>query len=211
MSSSWDGHYTAGKSELLYPDENLVRLVTKFLAGRGSEALTALDMGCGTGRHLKLLDDLGVAVAAGMDISHRGLVVSRHFSSTLFRADNRSLPLKSDSIDIAIAWGSLHYASKDDLAVMISEILRVVRPGGRLFATLRSSRDTHLKKGSHLGNDTWITDLADIEGSLVSFYREDEVRNSFATFASCEIGLIERSLMGDLSRVLSHWVIDAER
>ena len=125
--------------------------------------------------------------------------------------DSRALALKSSSLDIAVAWGSLHYAAKEELPVMLEEIRRALKKNGRLFATLRSSAIAFLKRGRHLGNDTWITDLSDIKGSIVSFYAEDEVRKAFSIFSSFSIGLIERTIMGNLDQVLSHWVIDAEK
>ena len=212
MSASWDGHYGSAKSELFFPDENLVRLLKKWMAPGGTADPVAADIGCGSGRHLKLFHDLGIAQTIGTDISHRGLVTCRkNFSSPLVQNDSRALALKSSSLDIAVAWGSLHYAPKDELPVMLEEIRRALKKNGRLFATLRSSRDTFLKKGRHLGNDTWITDLSDIKGSIVSFYAEDEVRKAFSIFSSFSIGLIERTIMGNLDQVLSHWVIDAEK
>jgi hypothetical protein len=94
---------------------------------------------------------------------------------------------------------------------MIGEILRILKKGGRLFGTLRSSRDTYLKKGTHRGNDEWITDARDIRSSLVSFYREDEVKDALSGFSDCSYGMMERTLAGDLSSVLSHWFYWAEK
>lgn len=212
MNASWDGHYGSGKSELFFPDENLVRLMKRRMAAGGIKDPVTADIGCGSGRHLKLFEDLGITRIVGTDISHRGLVsCKKNFRAPLVQSDNRTLAMKSSSIDIAVAWGSLHYAAKEELPVMLGEIHRVLRPEGRVFATLRSFRDTYLKKGRHLGNDTWITDLSDISGSIVSFYSESEVREAFSIFKSCSIGLIERTIMGNLDQVLSHWVIDAEK
>ena len=212
MNIEWDRHYETARSELFFPDENLVRLLNKYLRERGNADLTAADIGCGSGRHIKLCSDLGIKTVLAMDISHRGLMsCKKNFSSCPIQNDNRALPLKEHSIDVAIAWGSLHYAAKDDLALMIGEIRRTLKERGRMFATLRSSRDTHLKMGTDLGNNTWVTDLSDIRGSVVSFYDEDEVRTALSAFSSFRLGLIERTIMGDLGKVLSHWVIDAEK
>jgi SAM-dependent methyltransferase len=210
--TSWESHYTAGKSELLYPDENLVRLLKKNrLLGSPAE-LTAVDLGCGSGRHLRLLADLGIPRVIGLDSSYNALVISRRqCPGPLLQGNNLSLPLKSGSADIVIAWGSLHYNNKYDLIAMLEEILRILKIGGCLFATLRSSRDTYLKRGRHLGNDTWITDLNDISGSTASFYNEDELKVSFSIFSEFTYGLMERTLMGDITALISHWVIQARK
>ena len=208
---SWETHYTSGRSELLYPDENLVRLLKKNLPpDAGSAAIVAVDLGCGSGRHLKLLGDLGLGRAIGMDSSMNALRLSRkNFDVPLVRCDNRHIPLKPDSVHVVIAWGSLHYDRKSELGTMLSEIGRVLRTGGQLFATLRSGRDTFLKKGRHLGDDTWVTDLDDINGAVVSFYGEEEIKKEFSLFSQCRYGLMERTLIGDTSSLISHWVIHA--
>jgi ubiquinone/menaquinone biosynthesis C-methylase UbiE len=210
--ASWETHYTAGKSELLYPDENLVRLLKKNPILRSPSGLTAVDLGCGSGRHLKLLAGMGVSNILGLDASYNALVISRkQCPGPLLQGNNLHLPLKSGSADIVIAWGSLHYSNKYDLIAMLEEILRVLKEGGYLFATLRSGRDTYLKRGKHLGNDTWITDLNDISGSTASFYSEEELNVSFSIFNEFTYGLMERTLMGDISALISHWVIEARK
>lgn len=207
----WEDHYTSARSELSYPDENLVRLIRKSLSRFGELAgITAVDVGCGSGRHLKLLSELGIPRTIGMDASYNALSISRKWRpGLLLQADNMHLPLKDGSADIVIAWGSLHYNVKEDLSPMLQEISRVLKKGGALFATLRSSRDTYLKKGKHLGDDTWVTDLGDIHGSIASFYNEDELRKAFSSFGTFTYGLMERTLVGDMSSLISHWVIEA--
>ncbi|MBN2157752.1 MAG: class I SAM-dependent methyltransferase [Spirochaetes bacterium] len=208
---SWEAHYGKEKSELIYPDENLVRLLKKNLAGLGdTPKITAVDLGCGSGRHLKLLGDLGISNAIGLDPSAKALAMSRrHYPGTLLQGNNKQIPIRDQAADIVIAWGSLHYNSKDDLKEMVDEIHRILKPDGFLFATLRSSRDTYLKKGKHIGNDTWITDLSDIQGSMVSFYEEHEMRTAFSIFTEFSYGLMERTLIGELSSLISHWIIEA--
>jgi SAM-dependent methyltransferase len=206
----WDLHYTKEKSELVYPDENLVRLLKKRLSGQPHSSIIAVDLGCGSGRHLGLLNDLSVAHAIGLDSSTHALrLAQKRFPRRLVRADISGLPLKDSAADIAIAWGSLHYGEKERLPALLGEIMRILAPGGHLFATLRSSRDTYLKKGRHLGNDVWVTSLDDLDGSIVSFYTEDELVRSMSKFGKVEYGLIERTLVGDIGVVISHWVVHA--
>ena len=212
-AQSWDKHYTSVKSELLYPDENLVRLLKKYILLVGDPSkITAVDLGCGSGRHMKLLAELGISGCVGIDTSFNALVISRkHCPGPLLQGNNKHIPLKDNVADIIIAWGSLHYNNKIDLITMLEEIQRILKHDGCLFATLRSSRDTYLKKGKHLGNDTWITDLHDINGSIASFYTEDELKTAFSIFREFTYGLMERTLMGDMSSMISHWIIQSRK
>ncbi len=209
----WEDHYTGARSRLDYPDENLVRLLSRGLARTGAApGATAVDLGCGSGRHLGLLRELGVQRVIGTDASFNALSVSKRWGpGLLLQADNIHLPLKDASADIIIAWGSLHYNAKDDLAPMLEEVRRVMKTGGVLYATLRCSRDTYLKKGKHLGNDVWATDLEDIRGSIASFYDEQELREAFSSFGGFRYGLMERTIVGDIASLISHWVIEARK
>ncbi len=209
---AWDRHYTRDRSVLRYPDENLVRMLAPFLRDREARSLRALDLGCGTGRHVGLLVEMGLVRPAGLDTSFNALsLCAGLYDAPFVQADARSLPLKSGSLDIVVAWGSLHYTVKEDLAPMLAETLRVLGKGGALFGTLRNSRDSFLKKGVHLGNDVWATGNGDIESSTVAFYSEDELRAALSPFSAFRYGFMERSPLGRPDSVISHWYFQAEK
>ncbi|MCP4133831.1 MAG: class I SAM-dependent methyltransferase [bacterium] len=200
------------RSILSYPDENLVRLLKKSLAVKegASQDRVVVDLGCGSGRHLRLLEELEVPYIVGVDASLNGLKISKeNRSSLLIQGDNKKIPLKDNTADIIIAWGSLHYDDKDLFPAMLKEIHRVLKKGGCLLGTLRSVRDSYLRRGKHLGNNVWETDLNDINGTTVSFYSEEELQSSFNIFSNISYGFMERSLLGDMDRVISHWVFKA--
>lgn len=210
MQPEWHQHYTRNKSGLTYPDENLVRLLAKNIKNaKGDDAQTAVDIGCGSGRHLKLLYDFNIPNIIGTDISLNALTLAAALPAVkqkLILSDNKKLPIKDLSIDIAVAWGSLHYGTKDELPIMVKEIFRILKTGGRFMGTLRSSRDTMLKKGRCLGNDVWQTSLADIAGATVSFFDKEELPDIFSRFKQFDFGLAERSMLGDTASIVSHWI-----
>lgn len=206
----WDIHYGREKSVLLYPDENLVRLLRPYLEGKTAD-LMAVDLGCGSGRHIRLMKELGIGSVLGLDNSFEALRLCRDLGLDAVRGEMTKVPLESSSVDIAVAWGSLHYSPKGEMKDMLAEIHRVLKEGGRLFGTLRTTRDTYLRKGKHLGDETWITDLSDIRSSLVSFFSEEELKGAMRFFARSSYGLMERSAMGDTARVISHWFFWAEK
>ncbi len=214
-NKAWDTHYTRAKSVLLYPDENLIRILRSFLSDKTREeieSLVSIDLGCGTGRHLKLLHESGIKDIIGLDTSSNALKICKElYPFKLVRASNNSMPFRDSCFDIAITWGSLHYCAKDMLPAQFVEIHRVLKNGGCLFGTLRSEMDTYLKKGRHMGNDTWITDLEDIKNSVVSFYSENELISMMEIFSRFQYGIIERTLIGDIKKRISHWIFRAEK
>ncbi|MCX8122709.1 MAG: class I SAM-dependent methyltransferase [Spirochaetes bacterium] len=203
----WNTHYTRDASVLLYPDEQLVRMLSKHAANKAR----AIDVGCGTGRHIKLLYEFGCNYVVGIDISFNALVQSKKVLHADFvQAEIQNLPFGDSSFDIAVAWGSLHYAKKDMLPVMLHEIKRILAPHGVLFGTLRSENDTYIARGKHLGNNIWETDLTDIKGAVVSLYSLEEVKTYLNVFSEYHIGLMERTLLDDLTKKLSHWYFYAQ-
>jgi tRNA (uracil-5-)-methyltransferase TRM9 len=97
--------------------------VESFCADRTAE--TALDLGCGNGRHVELLTEHADRVA-GLDISRELLTIAadRVPTATLIEGDASRLPLADDSVDLAVYVATLHHlpsrtlrrASLDELA-----------------------------------------------------------------------------------------------
>lgn len=212
-TNEWNSHYKKNKSILSYPDENLVRLIAHRIKEGGSgDDLRAIDIGCGSGRHIALLQDSGIREVCGSDYSFNALGICRDAGfPMLVNCDNRNLPFRDGTFDIAVAWGSLHYSSKDEMRLMLKEVKRIIKKGGALFATLRRDNDTYLKTGTHLGNNTWRTGLDDLTGSVASFFREEELEDTFGIFEHFSYGWMERTVIGDTSKVISHWIISAQK
>ncbi len=211
IKSEWNSHYKKNKSVLSYPDENLVRLVAREL-NNSSADINAIDIGCGSGRHLALLENFGVSGIYGTDYSYNALDICKKAGyNNLVNCDNTKLPFTDGMFDIAIAWGSLHYSTKEQTALMAGEIRRILKTNGSLFATLRRDNDTYLKTGTHLGNNTWNTGLNDLSGTVASFFSIDEVKGIFINYSDLRIGWMERTIVGDTEKVISHWIISAKR
>lgn len=208
----WESHYKKSKSILIYPDENLVRLLKGFLDKKRKTDIRAIDIGCGTGRHMNLLDDFGVKSIIGVDNSINALsTVKKLYEFPVVQGENFRLPVKDKSFDIAVSWGSLHYCRKDSVHEQVKEIRRALKTRGMLFGTLRSDRDTYLKRGKQLPDGSWITNLKDLKEQIVSFYNEKELLSVLKEFNKIEYGIIERTMIGDMNKLLSHWIFRAEK
>ena len=206
-SQSWNNHYTRDTSMLAYPDEQLVRMIKKNTINKHR----ALDAGCGTGRHVKLLNENGFDCVIGVDISYNALKQSQSLLDNIFiQCSIDKLPFGDSSFDAVIAWGSLHYAQKELLPCMLAEIKRVLSSEGIAYGTLRSAHDTYIARGKHLGNNTWETSLPDIQGAVISLYSLNEVKKYLGIFKEFHIGLMERTVLDELDKKLSHWYFYAK-
>ncbi len=101
-----------------------------------------LEVGCGPGELAKrVADELGADVTA-LDISSRMVELARTRGVDAHVGDVQELPFTDGSFDCVVAaWVLFHVP---DLDRGLSEIARVLRPGGRLVAATNSER--HLEE-----------------------------------------------------------------
>jgi SAM-dependent methyltransferase len=112
-------------------------LLARRLTATAGEPLAILDIGCGTGAMSDCLTRWGRVVSA--DFSPLALRYSRRRGlKFLLTADAMRLPLRSDCVDVVVAMDVLEHLSDDCLAM--SELLRVLKPGGLLVATVPAYR-----------------------------------------------------------------------
>lgn len=95
----------------------------------------ALDLGCGLGTELAHLAHRGVALTVGVDRSTVALnrAHRRHPTVQFVQADVLQLPFRDERFEIALDRGCFHYLQAADRDRYAAEVLRVLRPGGRLL------------------------------------------------------------------------------
>lgn len=121
------GHFSATRAHP-WPD------VEEFLADRSGEV--GLDVGCGNARHTELLA-ARVRCAIGLDAS-RGLLGEaaerardRGFAVSLLRGDAVALPVRSETVDIALYVATIHHLSERATRIeSLNELARVLAPDG---------------------------------------------------------------------------------
>lgn len=118
-----------------------------------------LDAGCGRGEPVlarcERRDDVS---AVGLDLSRSQLEAAAEAAPgiDLLRGDLAALPLARDSVDAAIALGSLIHLPLDDHPDAVAELARVLRPGGELLLT-EGTRPWSGELDDWLGDETAMT------------------------------------------------------
>jgi dolichol-phosphate mannosyltransferase len=98
------------------------RIILTFIQRNAS----VLDIGCGSSRII-----LDLPEAVGMDILHRKLRWLQPQHGKLVRASCLSLPFRSESFDVVVNSEVIEHVPDDP--VILEEMWRVLRPGGKLI------------------------------------------------------------------------------
>lgn len=99
-----------------------------------------LEVGCGRGEASEWIARETGAEVAAVDQSERMVELTRTRGIAAIAGDVQDLPFEDASFDVVLAAWMLYHVPDIDLG--LSEIARVLRPGGRLVAVTNSTRHT---------------------------------------------------------------------
>lgn len=200
-AAAWDALHRDPRHRLEYPSEHVVR----WLAGleRVDDFPLALDIGCGGGRHLAVMEKFGYS-AVGCDPSTGRL----DGSTQITRGDMRSLPFRSDSFALALAYGVFYYGTRADHEQAVAEMHRVLRPGGKAFVSVRTTYDWRFANTRRVNATTFALDLPGEpeHGMALDFLTEYEARTMYGRFSQVSLELTETTTRGG-TRCDSDWLI----
>lgn len=125
-------------------------------------ASRVLDVACGTGDFVRALARRGQH-PLGLDLSAGMLANARVGSAPLLLSDASSLPVRAASVDGAVSGFALRNFS--DLAAVVTELSRVVRPGGRIALLEVSEPENALLA---LGHRIWFNAVVPRLGRFTS-------------------------------------------
>jgi malonyl-CoA O-methyltransferase len=120
----WAPHYpSVPHNALMEVEQQAVLFLLPAL-----HALRALDVGCGTGRYMRILADCGAAHVFGIDRSAAMLAHAK--AANVAQADVRELPLGRASVDVIVSGLVLNDVA--ELGAALGEMGRVLKPRGVL-------------------------------------------------------------------------------
>jgi len=120
----------------------------QLLRGRLQPGMSLLDAGCGGGRNLVYFLRNGFKVY-GVDQSATAIVQAKSLATELlnaiesdqFRVENvERMSFSNETFDVVVSSAVLHFANDEEhWQAMVSEMWRVLKPGGIFFARLAST------------------------------------------------------------------------
>ncbi|MFJ3906494.1 class I SAM-dependent methyltransferase [Streptomyces sp. NPDC090025] len=136
----------------------LDRALLGALAEEAGAGAAVADLGCGPGHVAAWLAGRGAGTVVGVDLSPAMVALGREsYPEVEFRTGNLlRLPARDGEFDAAVALYSLIHLGPGELLPALTEIRRVLRPGGRLLVSFHIGSETH-----HL--DQWWGHSVDID------------------------------------------------
>lgn len=112
------------------------------------EGETVVDIGTGRGELVAVAVEQGAAQATGVDYSHAAIELARETLSahdlderaSVVLADAREIPLPDGQADLVTLLDVVEHLTPQELDIALSEALRLLRPGGRVFVHTMPNR-----------------------------------------------------------------------
>jgi SAM-dependent methyltransferase len=166
--------------------------------------------GCGIGMYLEHLGQ-GGGVALGLDIEFDRVRVAAGRGSIVLCGTGENLPLPSESFDLVLSHEVIEHVQDDRAAV--EEMLRVLRPGGRiaLFAPNRGypfeTHGVYWRGKYRFGNIPLVNYLPGrFRDRLAPHVRAYRTRDLEALFAGLPATLVERTVIfGAYDNIIARW------
>jgi SAM-dependent methyltransferase len=124
----------------------------------------------------RLLRDL---VKVGFPQNHTGSII-------LYNHDLKDLvDIESDSLDAVVAVSSLEHNSPAELGLVVDELIRVIKPGGVLLATLGAARD---QDWFHVPSKGWNYSVVSLRNA---FRLSNDVRDNYDQYDKLFTALVK--------------------
>lgn len=167
----------------------------------------ALDIGCGTGKYLSFLENLGFVVD-GIDSSPTAVEMTKKVASQdshIQQADMYDFSYPQNEYGLILSVATLHHGKKAQVQNAIRRIYESLLAGGKIFITLpnldASKNWETFKTHTKIEPGTYSPNSGPEEGIPHSFFTKQEVQELFSVFKNVSLDLDE----------IGRWFIVAEK
>jgi SAM-dependent methyltransferase len=186
----WDKEYRSSQHLTLSdaPSEDLEKFMRFLEREKRTEYLnkknSVVDLGCGNGRNLIYLSNTYGLSGTGYDIAHSAIVQAKKASAGLpleygVRSIAGDLPFEDESQGVVLDMMVSHFLNNEEREKLITEIARILKPGGWLFfKTFLLDEDRHAKRllsehpageaGSYIHPEIRVTEHVSTEEEIVA-------------------------------------------
>ena len=194
LMKCWEGEIN--KNVMLYPNERVAQFMGRKFKGCDNSNKKALDIGFGSGRHLKIALDYGFDTYGIDYFEDCKIVAEKTFSNgrnlkNLYVGDYNNYDFGDIKFDLIICYGLLFIAPEDKIISGLKKIYNITNKDGRMIINFRSKDDYLYKQGKQVSENSFIIDKEPYKDAMYTFYNKEEIEQLLDN-AGFEIDYIER-------------------
>ena len=197
----WDNiyrNYQDGGEAWATLSEGLHPLFKKFLSQSNFQAKRALDIGCGTGAYLKMLQNTGFETD-GIDSSETAVEMTKKLlkdHSAILCADMFDFEIPKDTYDLVISTTTIHHGTKKQVQNLIDRIHEAIQKNGRIFISV-PDLESNIKNGNltdyqEIAKGTYVLLSGPEKGLPHSLYTREEAQKLFSKFSGVTLDLDDK-------------------
>lgn len=213
--SEWD-HLFLDDDHVLHEPDIFVIHFARLLQQQG--LLTVLDWGCGAGRHVVYLARDGFEVT-GIDRSPTAIKIAENWlkdeglKAVLQIAEPDSIPAVSESYDAVISLFAIEHGNPEEIIRTLTEIHRVLVPGGFLMVTLSSGEDSMKISSEALDLGMYAPTSGPEQGIPHYLTSREDLDVFFNSYEMLELAHIcsRLSVLNGEDRIDAHWEVIARK
>lgn len=208
----WNKQWTTeeGRADWIQPEQFVIRAVEQMHANNIN---SVLDLGCGPGRHALYLAEEGFTVQA-LDAATTAIEqlnatsAARNLHINTFIGEMTDLHMISGSLDMLLAWNVIYHGDISVVQQSLSEITRVLRPGGLFIGTMLSNRNKEVHTGRKIAHGTYINEEKSDKNHPHFYCDASELLGLFSAFEPLLLEDVEHKHTGSGSY---HWQFIMEK
>ncbi len=194
----WDNiykNYQKGGEAWATLSEEIHPLFKQFLERSTFEHENVLDIGCGTGKYLKMLQTVGFRTD-GIDSSETAVEMTKNLlgdDSKIFCVDMFEFDIMENNYDLIISISTIHHGRKEQVQYLVDKIYGALMANGRIFITVpdfESSKKWHtFKDHAEIAAGTFAPLSGPEKGLPHSFYPAAAAQKLFSKFKDTQLDL----------------------
>ena len=139
-----------------------------------------MEVGCGNGKNMMLRDDI---FFEGCDTCHQFVKICTDRELSVIQANNLNLPYDDNSYDFTLSVAVIHHISTHENRIKaIEELVRITKPGGKIFLEVWAFEQGPLSKMNLTQQDNLIPfkdkiTRENLGDRFYHFFKENELQN----------------------------------